>query len=120
MARRQDELVAVIRTQRQELRQEVDAFLALEPLKTQIREHPGPWLLGSVLAGAMASRFLIAPFWQARGQLVRNWVRSRLKGAMLGLVTASVHAASATPSTPSPEPAAARPTPLRQGADVGS
>ena len=104
MARRQDELVAAIRARRRELRQEIDAFLALEPLKTQIRDHPGPWLLGGVLAGAMASRFLIAPLWKQRGQLARNWVRSRLKDAVLALAAASVHMASSASSVPPPVP----------------
>ncbi len=90
MARRQDELVAAIRRERQALRQEVQEFLALEPLKAQIRDKPGPWLAGGLLAGALAASFLVGPLWQKRGQLARSWVRSRLKDVVVALFLATV------------------------------
>ena len=126
MARRQDELVAAIRAERRQLRQEIDAFLALEPLKTQIREHPGPWLLGGLLAGAMAARYLVAPLWRQRGQLARTWVRSKLKDGVLSLVTASVRTAPAATApqppetTPDPQaPRVVRRASPREASDVG-
>ena len=62
----------------------------MEPLKAQIRDKPGPWLAGGLLAGALAASFLVGPLWQKRGQLARSFVRSRLKDVVVALFLATV------------------------------
>ena len=84
------------------MRQEIDAFLALEPLKSEIRAHPGAWLLGSALAGALAARLIVPPLWRQRGQLAGSWVRARLKDAVLGLAAGSVRTAGPASEATSP------------------
>ena len=90
MARRQDELVAAIRTQRRELQTTTRELLGLEPLKASIRSHPGPWLIGGVVLGGLLLRFAVMPMWKRRGNWVSKWVRSRLRESLLRLVTATI------------------------------
>ena len=62
----------------------------MEPLKAQIRDKPGAWMVGGLVAGALAASFLVKPLWQKRGQLAQSWVRSRLKDVVVALFLATV------------------------------
>lgn len=90
MARRQDELVAAIRTQRRELQATTRELLGLEPLKASIRSHSVPWLIGGVVLGGLLLRFAVKPMWKRRGNWAGKWVRSRLRESLLRLVTATI------------------------------
>ncbi len=90
MARRQDELVASIRQQRQQLAQELRSIVSLPALEESFRSRPLPWLLGGALVGWAGMRFLARPLWRDRKTLPRRWVRARLRDAVLGLVSAGL------------------------------
>lgn len=90
MARRQDELVTAIRTQRRELQTTTRELLGLEPLKASIRSHPVPWLIGGAVLGGLLLRFAIKPMWKRRSGWAGNWMRSRLRGSLLRLITATI------------------------------
>ena len=86
MARRSEELVTEIRAQRQRLGAEFEALFSLDQVRDQVRSEPTAWLLGGVVTGALASRFLMP---MAFG-LASGWLKGKAKDTVMDLLVGAI------------------------------
>lgn len=111
MPRPSREVVDEIRAKRGQVVADVRGLSPWHELERRIREAPGPWLIGGVLAGLVSGRFLAAPVLRrGRGRL-GGFVRAQVKQGLVTLALAAVGrpaaAADHGADTPLPRPDAA-------------
>jgi hypothetical protein len=109
MPRPSREVVAEIRAKRGQVLADVRGLSPWQELERRIREAPGPWLIGGVLAGLVSGRFLAAPAVRRGRGRVGGFVRAQVKQGLVTLALAALgrptaDAADHGADTPLPRP----------------
>jgi hypothetical protein len=115
MPRPSREIVDEIRARRGKVLADVRDLTPVRELERRVRQAPGLWLAGGILAGLVSGRFLAAPLFRSSRGRVGDYVRSRFKQGAVALAVAALgrlggQRDGAEPAASAPEPAS-RPAP---------